>query len=87
VYDVQVLNKTFEPVDISLSLADIEGEIQMIGDPLRPEPQKVVHGKFLVLLRPEDLTQLSTPLTIVAYRGDKLLGNVTTSFLGRPLKE
>jgi cytochrome c oxidase accessory protein FixG len=87
VYDVQVLNKTFESVDISLSLADIEGEIQMIGDPLRSEPQKVMHGKFLVLLRPEVLTQLSTPLTIVAYRGDELLGNVTTSFLGRPSKE
>ncbi len=87
VYDLKALNKTFNVVDLSLSLEGVEGEIQLIGDPLRPGPQEIVHGKFLVVLRPEVITQMNTPLTIVVHSGEDVLGTVTTSFLGRPTKE
>ena len=87
VYDLKALNKTFDVVDLSLSLEGVEGEIQLIGDPLRPGPQEIVHGKFLVVLRPEVITQMNTPLTIVVHSGEDVLGTVTTSFLGRPTKE
>ncbi|MGB6034417.1 MAG: cytochrome c oxidase accessory protein CcoG [Bacteroidota bacterium] len=87
VYDVKVLNKTFEPVNLSLSLVGVEGEIQMIGNPLHPGPQEIVHRKFLVVLNPEVITQMSTPVTIAVHSGEEFLGNVTTSFLGRPSKE
>ena len=87
VYDLKVLNKTFDPVDLSLSLEGIGGEIQLIGSPLRAGPQEIVQGKFLIVLSPEVISQMSTPLTIVVRSGEEFLGTVTTSFLGRPSKK
>ena len=87
VYDVKVLNKTFEPVSLSLSLEGLNGEIQLIGDSLRPGPQGIIHGKFLVLLEPEEIKSMTIPLRITVQSGGKVVGNVTTTFLGRPSRK
>lgn len=82
VYDVKVLNKTFSAVPVSFKLEGIEGEIEVMGGDLAAEPQGIVESKLLILLRPEQLTGLSTPLNVGVYARGNKLHTIHTSFLG-----
>jgi len=82
VYDVKVLNKTFTRVPVSFTLEGTEGQIEVMGGDLAAEPQGIAESKLLILLRPERLTGLSTPLTVGVYAEGKKLHTIHTSFLG-----
>jgi hypothetical protein len=82
VYDVKVLNKSFATVSVSFKLEGTEGEIEVMGGDLAAEPQEIVESKLLILLRPEELAGLSTPLTVCVYADGKKLHSIHTSFLG-----
>ena len=82
VYDVKVLNKTFAKVPVSFRLEGTEGQIEVMGGDLVAEPQGIAESKMLILLRPEQLTGLSTPLTVGVYAEGKKLHTIHTSFLG-----
>jgi len=82
VYDVKVLNKTFEKVPVSFTLEGAVGDIELMGGVLAAEPQGIAESKLLILLRPGQLTGLSTPLTIGVFADGKKLNTIHTSFLG-----
>jgi hypothetical protein len=82
VYDVKVLNKTFAKIPVSFKLEGTEGQIEVMGGDLAAEPQGIMESKMLILLRPEQLTGLSTPLRVGVYAEGKKLHTIHTSFLG-----
>jgi cytochrome c oxidase accessory protein FixG len=82
VYDVKILNKTFAPATISLRLQDTRGEVRFIGDSLRAAPQEIAEAKLLIILNRSALHGMTTPVVVGVYDGDRLLENLTTSFLG-----
>jgi cytochrome c oxidase accessory protein FixG len=82
VYDVKILNKTFDPVPVEFRLTGIAGDIQVIGDSLTTGPQEVREVKLLITLRREDLQGMSTPLHIAASFGGRSSQSVSTTFLG-----
>jgi hypothetical protein len=87
VYDVKLLNKTFEAVPVRFRLIGIPGDIQVIGDSLTPGPQSVREGKLLITLYRENLHGMSTPLLIDASFGGTSSHSISTTFLGPGRKQ
>lgn len=85
-YDVNMVNKTFNEIPVTLKLENIEGELKLVGNQIVMEPQGNVDAKFLVLLPKDELAKMSTPIDIGIYSGNKLIKKVTTSFLA-PMKK
>jgi cytochrome c oxidase accessory protein FixG len=82
VYDVKILNKTFEPAEVQFRLEGVRGTIQVIGDSLTAGSQSVREGKLLITLNRDDLRGISTPLSIGVSAGGQDLHAVPTTFLG-----
>ena len=86
IYDLSIVNKTFNEISIRMKLENIEGELQIVGNDILIEPQGNVDTKFLVYLNKNELAKMSTPLEIGIYNGKELVEKVSTSFLA-PLKK
>jgi cytochrome c oxidase accessory protein FixG len=86
IYDLNIVNKTFDEAEIFLKLENIEGELSMVGKDLILEPQGIVEAKFLVILSNIDIVKMNTPLEIGVYSGDKLIKKISTSLLA-PIKK
>ena len=86
IYDLNIINKTFDLVPIKLKLKEIEGELKLLGDELNLKPQEKYDSKFLLILPKSSITKMNTPITISVYSNNKLLKEVKTSFLG-PVNE
>ena len=86
IYDLNIINKTFNNAPIELKLKNVEGELKLLGDELNLKPQEKHDSKFLLILPKSSITKMNTPITISVYSNDKLLKEVKTSFLG-PINE
>jgi cytochrome c oxidase accessory protein FixG len=86
IYDLSIVNKTFDEISIGMKLENIEGELQIVGKDIVMESQGNIDTKFLVYLNKNNLAKMSTPLEIGIYNGDELIKKVSTSFLA-PLKK
>jgi len=85
-YDLNIVNKTFEKIPVDLKLEGLKGELKLVGNDLIIEPQGNIDAKFLILLPKSELTKMSTPINLGVYSGEKLIEKVTTSFLA-PIKK
>ncbi|HSL89069.1 MAG TPA: cytochrome c oxidase accessory protein CcoG [Ignavibacteriaceae bacterium] len=81
-YDLNIVNKTFEETPISLKLENIDGELKHIGNDIILKPQEIIDGKFMILIPKTELSKMNTPVEIGIYANDKLLQTVKTSFFG-----
>ncbi len=81
-YDINIVNKTFHEIPVTIKLEKIEGELKLIGKDLVLKPQQIVDAKFMVLISKSDLSNMNTPIEIGVYSGSELLKKVQTSFLG-----
>lgn len=83
-YDVKIINKTFESFPAGIKLHNMEGgEIKVIGSDLQVEPHEVEEAKFMVLLPKEMITQLNTEIEIEITRAGSTIDVIKTNFLGR----
>jgi cytochrome c oxidase accessory protein FixG len=85
-YDLNMVNKTFDKMPVTLRLENIKGELKLVGNEIVLEPQGNVDSKFLVLLPKNELTKMNTPIDIGIYSDDKIIKKITTSFLA-PMKK
>ena len=85
-YDLNIVNKTFNKMPVSLKLENISGEIKIIGNPLLLNSQEITDSKFLIILPESEIHKMNTPLVIGVYSNGRLLGSINSSFLG-PVKE
>lgn len=83
IYDVKIINKTFDKFTGELRLENIDGEIKVLGDGLKVGEQEIIEAKFFVFLEREQIKQISTPLQIGVYLDGKKSDVISTSFLGR----
>ncbi len=81
-YNINLVNKTFEKVQISLELSNIEGEIKVIGNNLSVEPAGITEAKFLVYVSKEKIKIMNTPFSIQVFSSDKLINEIESSFNG-----
>lgn len=82
-YDVKIINKTFNPMHAELKLNNIKGEIKLIGTDLKVESQGVAEGKFLVTIDKSEITKLNTPIEVLVTSDGKPIELIKTSFLGK----
>jgi cytochrome c oxidase accessory protein FixG len=82
-YDLKIVNKTFNTLPARLELQNGAGEIRLIGKNLSVEPQGVTEAKFLVILPKEKIRHLKTPLSIAVESNGKTLDVIKTSFFGK----
>lgn len=81
-YSIKLVNKTFEDAVITLKLDDMQGEIKVIGNDIKVDPNGVGEAKFLVLLPKEKLKKMNTPIEIGVMNNGNEIGEFKTSFLG-----
>ena len=86
IYDVSIVNKTFNNMPIDLKLENLSGELKLIGEEMNLKSQEIYDGKFLIILPESEIKTMNTPVEIGFYSNGKLLQNVKTSFLGPVVK-
>ncbi|MBU1099272.1 MAG: cytochrome c oxidase accessory protein CcoG [Bacteroidetes bacterium] len=82
-YDLKVVNKTFEPLQLRVELVKPFGEIKVLGSDLLIEPQATEKAKLLVVLSLDIIKSLKTELEINVYSNNELTETIKTSFLGK----
>lgn len=87
IYDMKLINKTFNVLPAELKLKNIDGEIKLIGHDLVAGPQEVVEAKFMVILPESELKKLNTPIVIAVESEGKAIDVIRTSFLGKVKKD
>ena len=81
-YNIEVVNKTFNKIPIELKLENRNGEIKIIGNSLNIEPNGIADAKFMVLLPKDELDKTNSPLQIGVYSQNKKIDEISSSFLG-----
>jgi cytochrome c oxidase accessory protein FixG len=82
-YDVTVLNKTFETLPVDIRVEKPAGaEIRLIGDFTTLRPQAIQEGRFLLIIPKTDLTPTATEVEFVVMSGDREIERITSSFIG-----
>lgn len=82
IYNVKILNKTFEEMPVEIRLESPEGDIVSLGTIDLIQPQNSAEGRFMVQIDQENLSGLQTELIFGIYSGDEKLETVTSGFLG-----
>jgi cytochrome c oxidase accessory protein FixG len=82
-YNIKIVNKTFEKIEVNLKLPNQKGEIKWIGNGIKEiGPEGLVEGEFFVIMPRSEITKTKTPVNIHVMSGDKVVDEITTSFLG-----
>ncbi|MCE7993374.1 MAG: cytochrome c oxidase accessory protein CcoG [Roseivirga sp.] len=83
-YNVQFINKTTEPIELTLKVLNLEGtSLEKVGGPEILVPAKGKLDAVFTFLIPEDqLTGAKTRVKLGLYNGDVLIDEIKTNFLG-----
>jgi cytochrome c oxidase accessory protein FixG len=82
-YNIQLVNKTFKDIPVTLHVKDYNGAIKFAGNPLKTlEAEKLTEATFFVLIDKAKVQRLKTRITIEILSGDKVIDEVKTNFLG-----
>lgn len=84
-YQVKMINKTNEAMDVRFELIEPEGAIEMVGGEIELTEQGIGEGAFFVVIDPDNLEKMSSKIKIGVFSGDELVEKVSTKFLG-PVK-
>lgn len=82
IYKVQLVNKTRHEVNANLRIENFNGEIVMIGGPIRVPGGGIIESNFLVVIHRDSLRLSSTPLTISVNNDGKLIDKTKVTFIG-----
>jgi len=82
IYEIKVINKTFEAVEYKVKLREPEGEMNSLGDISIVPPQGSSKGRFLIILPADELKGTQTELTFDIYAGNKKTETMNSVFIG-----
>lgn len=86
IYEIKVINKTFESIDYEVELQSPNGKLNPLGDFNEIPPQGSSKGRFLVILSEEQLQGSQTELIFNVYADGELVETVTSGFIGPELQ-
>ena len=81
-YNFKVVNKTSREMPLRFELIGMPGEIRLVGKEVNLEKASLAQGALFILLDHKELRGTKTKLTIGVYSGDRLIEEVSTSFVG-----
>ncbi len=82
IYNVRILNKTHNEMDLTIKLVSIEGELKFFGDNLQVKSGEKTEPKMIIYIPKEKVTKKITSLKLEVYSGNELLEEVETNFVG-----
>ena len=82
IYEIKVINKTFDTKDFELRLLEPAGELVSLGNVSSVDPQNLSEGRFLIKLNKDQLTGLQTTLLFGVYSGNEQIETLTSGFIG-----
>jgi len=80
-YNFNIVNKTFEPISVTIKIKDLDAEIKMLGADMKLKPSEVEDGKFMIIADKKVFSKLNTPITVGVYRNGREVTSFKTSFL------
>ena len=81
-YNIKMVNKTYDNLPVRLVLENPKGEIQMIGKDLFVPKESIASGEFFVILDKNVVVDRKTKLKIGVFSEGKKVKTVQTTFLG-----
>jgi len=82
-YNIKVVNKTVDPIELSIRLADGRGKIEIIGKQFIPvEKEGQGSGSFFIVLPNTHIKNRKTELVLDLFEGEKKVASMKTNFLG-----
>ncbi len=82
-YNLKVVNKTYEPMPLHLKLIEpAGGHIQLVGTDLHIDAEGILEQAFFVTLPRGVLDPLKTPIKIEVSNDEDVLETVKTNFMG-----
>ncbi|MEO1022442.1 MAG: cytochrome c oxidase accessory protein CcoG [Bacteroidota bacterium] len=81
IYQIQIINKTFDPMNYELRLLSPQGELVPLGIEEVIDPQTVSDGRFLVKLPADQLQGMETEIQLAIFGNGTEIQTLTTGFL------
>jgi cytochrome c oxidase accessory protein FixG len=81
-YNLQMVNKTNSEVDIELNLLAPEGDIILMGDPIKAEKGEVANRDMLIVLKKSNVKLSNIHLEIGIFEKGKQIDKINTTFVG-----
>lgn len=82
-YNLEVVNKTFRPVQLSVRVKDTGFALQFVGQPLTTvEPGELAKSSFFLSVPARRIKENKTPLTLEILADGKVVDEVGTNFMG-----
>lgn len=82
-YNIRMVNKTTQDLNIEIRLVDAQGRIQMAGNPIiKMAKEAQAAGTFFVVLPKENIKQRKTMIRLAIFENGKEIANTKTNFLG-----
>ena len=82
-YNFNIVNKTVEPIAVSLKIKNIDAEINLLGSDLNLIPMQVEEGRFMIIADRKIFTKMNTQILIGVYRNGKEISAFKTSFFSK----
>ncbi|MBK9274441.1 MAG: cytochrome c oxidase accessory protein CcoG [Flavobacteriales bacterium] len=81
-YNYKVVNKTSRDMPIRFVLENVEGSIELVGKEIELQPAALAQGSLFIILDPSAMSGMKTKVNIGVYTDDRLLEDVSTTFVG-----
>lgn len=82
-YNIKIVNKTHEVMDLQLRLISPEGgEIRMAGNKITVADQGMYESSFVLLLPRNQVTGTKNSIRFAIYHGEKLIETTESTFVG-----
>lgn len=82
-FNIQLVNKTFDDMPVEVRLVEPKGAIKWIGNRIdKIEKDYVSQGVFFIVIPRSEITKTKTLVKIEVYSNGKLIDDTETSFLG-----
>lgn len=85
-YNIRMVNKTTQDLNIEIRLIDAQGRIQMAGNPMiKMAKEAQAAGTFFVVLPKESIKQRKTMIRLAIFENGEKIAITKTNFLGPAL--
>lgn len=81
-YDLNIVNKTFNPAKLELKVRELNADILLLGGDLSFNPQEIKEIKFMLITDKSNIKTMNNPVQIDVLLEGKLIKTIKTSFLG-----
>lgn len=81
-YNVRMVNKTFDENYVEIKLLDKDGEIKIVGEDLKVTSQESAETKVLILLNKKDIPSRNNRIKLGIFSKGELIDEVETNFMG-----